>query len=1207
MTQTAGAPSSDADLALAGRAVDRGWLTREQVEAAVLARDRAPATRLFDHLPLTAEQLRALGAAARVPPEVAEAMKDPANRVGRYWRTSRLGSGGMGLVFRGWDEPLGRWVALKFLKQIGDEQARAYFRREAHLAASLEHPNIAKIYEVGEEEGQPYIAMQYVDGTTHSGAKLKLEEMLEAVKRIAEAVGYAHGKNVIHRDLKPANVMMDGAKRVFVMDFGLAKETHVDGESLTGTNVVVGTPNYMAPEQARARATAQSDVYSIGAILYELTTGRPPFVGETTADVLTQVVAAEPVWPRKLSPAIPPDLEAIVLKALEKDAKRRYGSAGDLLEDLGAFAQHEPLKHAKRPTTAYVLGKKIRKQPLLWGSTTALILAIAGGAVFGTTQLLRARREALKAQHEAEEKTRVEREERAKTEEALRRAEERRVEAVEAKRRADERLSYSLILRARQSDEASAAVLLAEAYATDPSPLAGASAAAALRVPTLRMALGKLNTLHGNVRLSPDGRFLAVVPDRPFGEEAYCEIWDVETRKRRGALRGHPEFLRSVVFSRDGKRLASVAAGKTVRLWDVETMSAVGGTIATKDEVVRGVFTNDDREFWSWSWNGTVQRWDAATGESLGAAIRGRGYPDRILVDPGGTRAAIGGSDTSAYLWDLTGAKLVEKPLAHSGSTRAIAFSPDGRRVATGSIDGTAAVWKSATGDSLLSIRAASGVFGVEDVAFSPDGRLLATADADGTARLWNSETGDPVGEPMRHEKAVLCAAFDPEGRRLLTGGTDGKIRFWTVPEGRFAERMLHGEGAVGWMRFTPDGRRLAAASGTSVRVWDLDVDLGWRVPPDQGYSRAVFLPDGRRILAGGWRNTRLWDAERRVPLGPERPVEPPGQIVALLPGGKTCLSEHSLRQSADGLDLRLWDMESGRQVGETMHVDYWFLKSVDFSPDGLRIATALEKKVWIWDATTGRLVAGPILHKEWVGGAAFGLDGRELLTVSHGRPVHRWDARTGERIGEAGDRGASDLAAFSPDRRRVATVWTGTARIVDAGTGATVGDPIEHAANIKVLLFSPDGTRLLTAGQDHAIRIHDARTGARLGRTLRHANWVNCAAFSPDGRWLATGGNDDVVRLWDAERFEPVCAPLPCDGHVWTVEFGRDGRRVLSVAGEKGAVQCWDVAWLVDRPSAEEVRKAARARTGLRLDARGEIEVLSAEEWTLQNPPAEK
>ncbi|MBI2899494.1 MAG: serine/threonine protein kinase, partial [Planctomycetes bacterium] len=198
--------SSDADFALVDRAVERGWLTREQVEAAILARDKYPTTRLYDHLPLSPEQRQALEAPTRVPSEAAEAMKDPANRVARYWRTNRLGSGGMGMVFRGWDEPLGRWVALKFLKQIGDEQARAFFRREAHLAASLEHPNIAKIYEVGEVEGQPYIAMQYVEGTTLSGAKLKLEEKLDAARRIAEGVRYAHERGVIHRDLKPANV-----------------------------------------------------------------------------------------------------------------------------------------------------------------------------------------------------------------------------------------------------------------------------------------------------------------------------------------------------------------------------------------------------------------------------------------------------------------------------------------------------------------------------------------------------------------------------------------------------------------------------------------------------------------------------------------------------------------------------------------------------------------------------------------------------------------------------------------------------------------------------------------------------------------------------------------------------------------------------------------------------------------------------------------
>ncbi|MHC4607989.1 MAG: protein kinase domain-containing protein, partial [Planctomycetota bacterium] len=333
-----------------------------------------------------------------VPAEVAEAMNSPDRQVGRYWMVNPLGAGGMGMVFRAWDEELGRWVALKFLKQVGMDRAREYFLREARLAAGLDHPNIAKIFEFGEHNGTPFMAMQFIDGRTLGDAAkdMDLPRRLEAVRKVAGAVRHAHEGKVIHRDLKPANVMVDARGEVFVMDFGLAKQREVGGEgaSVAGSSVVVGTPNYMAPEQAEGKADEQSDVYGVGAILYEMVCGRPPFVGDSMANVLRQVIGQEPVWPRKLAPGTPPDVEAIVLRALEKEKKRRYAGVDQMTDDLTAFLEREPLKHARRPTFSYVLGKKIRKQPLLWGFAAAMVLAIAAGGAFGIYGLVQARSEA---------------------------------------------------------------------------------------------------------------------------------------------------------------------------------------------------------------------------------------------------------------------------------------------------------------------------------------------------------------------------------------------------------------------------------------------------------------------------------------------------------------------------------------------------------------------------------------------------------------------------------------------------------------------------------------------------------------------------------------------------------------------------------------------------------------------------------------------
>jgi serine/threonine protein kinase len=301
-------------------------------------------------------------------------------RFGKYVRVERLGSGGMGEVWKGLDTELNRPVALKFLKDR-DPLELARFRREAQTAAGLSHPNIAAIYEIGEQEGCPFIAMQYVAGRTI--ATLARDERKLIVRLIAEAaraVDHAHRQGIIHRDLKPENLMVeksDDGFRVVVLDFGLAR--HIEGgEKLSMSGDVVGTPAYMSPEQARAeKLDARADVYSLGATLYELVTGKPPFEGPNLLEMIRKVGAEDPVRPRKVDPKIHRDLETIILKCLEKDRARRYASARDLAEDLDRFRNLEPIV-ARPPSTIYRLRMKLAKRKAVVAVAAAGLLVAAG-------------------------------------------------------------------------------------------------------------------------------------------------------------------------------------------------------------------------------------------------------------------------------------------------------------------------------------------------------------------------------------------------------------------------------------------------------------------------------------------------------------------------------------------------------------------------------------------------------------------------------------------------------------------------------------------------------------------------------------------------------------------------------------------------------------------------------------------------------------
>ncbi|HEX7899947.1 MAG TPA: protein kinase [Planctomycetota bacterium] len=316
-------------------------------------------------------------AGLKLPPEAAVASRDPSRLLGKYVKISPLGAGGMGEVWKGWDRELGRWVALKFLHQ-SDPGQQARLRREAQTAAALNHPHIASVYEVGVKDGTPFIAMQYIEGQTLATFPRKdRRALVELIRDAALAVQHAHEQGVIHRDLKPANLMVEN-RRVFVMDFGLAKATSVDS-SLSASGSIVGTPAYMSPEQARGgtgAVTPASDVYSLGATLYELLAQRPPFVADELYALLRMVVDQDPTPPRRIKASIDRDLETIVLKCLEKEPSRRYAAARELAEDLDRWLQGEPI-FAHPPSAFYRARKFVLRRKALIGIGAAGLVAVA--------------------------------------------------------------------------------------------------------------------------------------------------------------------------------------------------------------------------------------------------------------------------------------------------------------------------------------------------------------------------------------------------------------------------------------------------------------------------------------------------------------------------------------------------------------------------------------------------------------------------------------------------------------------------------------------------------------------------------------------------------------------------------------------------------------------------------------------------------------
>jgi serine/threonine protein kinase len=309
---------------------------------------------------------------------------------GDYELQEEIARGGMGVVWKARQSSLNRTVAVKMIlagKLAGEAEVQR-FHREAEAAANLQHPNIVAIHEVGEHDGQHYYSMDYVEGRdlgalVRESGPLPPARAAECLKTIAEAVHFAHQRGTLHRDLKPQNVLMDAAGVPRITDFGLAKFIERD-DSLTKTGATMGIPSYMPPEQAAGhldQVGPHSDVYSLGAILYELLTGRPPFRAETAVATMRLVMESDPVPPRKLNPDVPLDLETICVKCLEKNPVRRYPSANALAEELGRFLKHEPIQAV--PVSAIRKAESwLRRHPWTLMAAGSLMVMVLAGVLY---------------------------------------------------------------------------------------------------------------------------------------------------------------------------------------------------------------------------------------------------------------------------------------------------------------------------------------------------------------------------------------------------------------------------------------------------------------------------------------------------------------------------------------------------------------------------------------------------------------------------------------------------------------------------------------------------------------------------------------------------------------------------------------------------------------------------------------------------------